>query len=193
MDRIASRVANFGALLACFGAVSSVITFFDYELRILMWIELWGPLVAWGIRLGLIAVGVGIFFVAGMLDKSDSPEARAAAQEAERRAWDALKSHPRVQQLIADASRSLRIVWEPNGDPDAYVVRNVVWQDAQYRWLVDGTGPSYGPDDPRVTNVALYLERLSPPQRIVCGMDLATRSLVQQEAHPGTWAAFVGG
>jgi hypothetical protein len=192
-DRIANGVASFGAFLALLGLVSSVITFANYELRLLMWIDMWGSLVAWIIRAALIAGGIGLFFVAKIFDKSDSPEARAAAAEVHQRAWDAIKMHPRVQQFVADASQQLRISFEPSADPEVYVVRQFLWQDAGYRWTHGPNGPNYGPDDPQVTNVGVYLERASAPQRIVCSYDLATRRIVQQDAHPGTWAAVVSG
>jgi hypothetical protein len=64
---ISDKVAGFGALLGLFGLVSSLITFIGYELRVLMWIDLWGPLVAWSIRLGLIVGGIAIYFVASAL------------------------------------------------------------------------------------------------------------------------------
>lgn len=196
VDKIARRVASFGLLIALFGLVSSVITFFGYELRVLRWIDLWGPFVAWGIRLGLIVVGIGVYFVVGMLDKGDSPDViranEAEEREARARAWEAMKRHPRVAQLLADAAQGLRITWEPSADPETYVVRAFIWQDAQYRPYVDGVGRPYGPDDPQVTNVVACLERPTPPQRIVLGQDLATRAITTQEAHPGTWHAFVG-
>lgn len=69
---ILDRVQGFGLLVALLGLVSSVITFFDYELRVLMWIELWGSLVAWGIRLALIAGGLGLFFATGLLGGGDT-------------------------------------------------------------------------------------------------------------------------
>lgn len=73
------------------------------------------------------------------------------------------------------------------------MVRRVVWQDAHQRWTVDGVGPEYGSDDPRVTTAAFYLEREAVPQRIILVQDLASRSITQHEAQPGSWAAMVGG
>lgn len=195
-DRVAGRIAGFGALLALLGLMSSVITFVGYELRVLMWIDLWGPLVAWGIRLGLIVGGSATYLVAIRFDKGESPEvlraSRAAAEERRRREWEATMWHPRTVQVVADMAREAHVVWEPTGAPGEHVIRKVVWLDGQQRWQLDAQGRAYGPDDPQVTSVAVYVESASPPpRRLVCTQDLATRRLVWQDAHPGMWALFL--
>ena len=43
--------------------ISSVLYLLGYNLRILLWIDLWGPAVGWVIRIGLIVVGVALFIV----------------------------------------------------------------------------------------------------------------------------------
>ena len=57
------RIAGIGGLLAGAGIISIILHFFDYNLRLLMWIDNWGPGVGWGIRIGLIVVGAIIFLV----------------------------------------------------------------------------------------------------------------------------------
>ena len=62
MDRL-------GGLLALFGVASIVLHFMDMNLKILMWIDNWGEGAGWGIRIGLIVVGVALL----MLGKKKSP------------------------------------------------------------------------------------------------------------------------
>lgn len=55
-------LSSLGGLLALFGVVSSVLYFLKMNLRILMWIDSWGPTVGWAIRGGLVVVGAVLFF-----------------------------------------------------------------------------------------------------------------------------------
>lgn len=63
MDWIRDKLSGIGAFLALAGIISSGLHFIDYELRLLLWIETWGPTVAWAIRGGLIVVGALLFLV----------------------------------------------------------------------------------------------------------------------------------
>ena len=53
-------MARFGTYLMIAGAVSGLLSFFDYEFSLLMWIDSWGNGVAWLIRGGLILIGMGL-------------------------------------------------------------------------------------------------------------------------------------
>lgn len=195
--KIADKLTGLGVLLALYGVLSSILYFFDYNLTILMWVDLWGPLVGWGLRAGFIVGGGGLAFVASMFDGKDSPEARAAAQAAEHAraaAWAQVVSHPRAQQMAHDLSQYMRITFGQPNDTQTYQVRHIAWQDASYRWADPATNVHYGPDDPRVTNALFYLERADAPQRVAVSQDFATRQLSSpQEVHPATWNMFVGG
>lgn len=57
--------------MALIGVVSSVLYLINYNLRILMWIDMWGQGVAWGIRGGLIVAGAALFFIFGTGDDDD--------------------------------------------------------------------------------------------------------------------------
>ena len=46
-----------GRLMIILGVLSSILSLFDYEMKLLMWIDKWGTGPAWGIRIGLIVVG----------------------------------------------------------------------------------------------------------------------------------------
>jgi len=52
---------NIGFLLLALGIASSVIYFLDMELKWLRWINHWGENAAWGIRGGLVALGLLLF------------------------------------------------------------------------------------------------------------------------------------
>lgn len=183
-DRIARHIAEFGALLALFGFVSSVVSLFGYELRILLWIDRWGPVVAWVIRGSLIVGGMAISVIAYSFDASEGPE----AEEGRRQEREAMMRHPRTVQVTADMAREARVVWEPSGTPGEYVIRKVVWLDGQHRWRIDGQDRMYGPDDPQVTSVAVYVESVNPPRRLMYAQDLTTRRSAWQDVHPDAWA-----
>jgi hypothetical protein len=58
-----STLSGLGGLMALFGVVSSVLYFLKYNLRILVWIDSWGPTAGWVIRGGLIALGLVLLIV----------------------------------------------------------------------------------------------------------------------------------
>jgi hypothetical protein len=51
-----------GALLMFLGIGSIVLSFTNYEFRLLSFIDTWGDTVAWCIRGGLVLVGAALFF-----------------------------------------------------------------------------------------------------------------------------------
>jgi len=192
-DKVADKVAGGGAFLSLLGILSSVMYVFDYNVRLLMWVDLWGPVVGWAIRIGVIAGGAALFFVAKKFDKTDTPEAHAAAARAEDVAFQAMKQHPRTQQFLGDLAHQIRASWEPPTDPETYRIRLLVWQDAKFRWTDPATETHYGPDDAAVTNAAVYLEREQAPKRLYVHQDFGTRQFTQQEPGASTWHMMVGG
>lgn len=52
-----------GTYLAIFGIGSVILYFFDMQFRLLMWIDMWGESVGWGIRIGMIVLGAILFLV----------------------------------------------------------------------------------------------------------------------------------
>jgi hypothetical protein len=73
MDFIKSKLSSIGALLAVFGIASAVLSFFDYNLKLLMWVDLWGTTMGWVIRVALIVVGGALFL--GFNKSEDEEEA----------------------------------------------------------------------------------------------------------------------
>ncbi|MBW2526952.1 MAG: SPFH domain-containing protein [Deltaproteobacteria bacterium] len=52
-----------GPALVVAGLLSIVLSVIGFNLRILLWIDAWGPLVGWGIRVGLVLVGAVIWLL----------------------------------------------------------------------------------------------------------------------------------
>lgn len=55
---------NLGSFIAILGLASIALFFFDYELKILGWINNWGDNIAWAIRGGLVVIGAALFLMA---------------------------------------------------------------------------------------------------------------------------------
>lgn len=57
------KLASIGSFLVIVGIVSIILYFIGYNLRILMWIDMWGETVAWIIRIGITVLGAILFLV----------------------------------------------------------------------------------------------------------------------------------
>lgn len=66
-------MASFGAYLIFFGVGSAVLSFFEYELSLLMWVDTWGDGFAWLIRGAFILFGLAI--VSSEAKKQPAPQA----------------------------------------------------------------------------------------------------------------------
>ncbi|MFD2914175.1 hypothetical protein [Psychroserpens luteus] len=47
MDTIKSKLGKGGLLLAALGIMSIVLSFFNYNIRLLSWIDIWGNTMGW--------------------------------------------------------------------------------------------------------------------------------------------------
>ncbi len=56
---------QFALLLLLLGIGSSVVHFMNREMKLLRWIDTWGEGVAWGLRGGLIALGLLLLMAGG--------------------------------------------------------------------------------------------------------------------------------
>lgn len=54
---------NIGGALAFFGVGSFVLNMLDREFTLLSWIDNWGPEAGMAIRIGMVVVGAGLWFV----------------------------------------------------------------------------------------------------------------------------------
>lgn len=68
------NISSLGGFLALCGVVSSVLFLIGYNLRILMWMNNFGPTTGWLIRGGLIAGGAALFFIFGSGDDEDDED-----------------------------------------------------------------------------------------------------------------------
>jgi len=64
---------SIGLYMAIAGIASIVLNFMEMNLRLLMWIDMWGEGIGWAIRIGLIVVGAALF----LMGKDDDEEATA--------------------------------------------------------------------------------------------------------------------
>ncbi len=65
-------LANIGGFLAISGIISTILYLIDYEVSILNWINSGGPMLGWVIRIGLIVIGVLLFFLVGKSSEDDT-------------------------------------------------------------------------------------------------------------------------
>ena len=73
-NALKSKISGFGGAAALFGLVSIVLSFFNYNLRILMWIDLWGETMGCVIRLSLIVVGLAVYFLLNVPEEEEVPQ-----------------------------------------------------------------------------------------------------------------------
>lgn len=72
MKQFSAKIASFGAFMALAAVISSVLSFVGYNLRVLMWVDMWGETMGWVVRGGVLVAGGLLYFVFSKL--SDSPE-----------------------------------------------------------------------------------------------------------------------
>jgi len=65
MENITSKLGKGGLLLAAIGIMSIVLSIFNYNLRLLAWIDIWGSTAGWIIRILLIVGGGALFILFG--------------------------------------------------------------------------------------------------------------------------------
>ncbi|MEB2782828.1 hypothetical protein U3A58_20775 [Algoriphagus sp. C2-6-M1] len=65
MEQIKSRLGQGGLLLAAMGILSMVLALFNYNFRLLSWVDIWGNGMGWVIRILLIGIGGALFFLYG--------------------------------------------------------------------------------------------------------------------------------
>lgn len=65
MDVIKSKLGKAGLLIGAMGIMSIVLSIFNYNIRLLAWIDIWGSTMGWIIRILLILGGGALFFFFG--------------------------------------------------------------------------------------------------------------------------------
>ncbi|MFK7811566.1 MAG: hypothetical protein AB8B59_03675 [Maribacter sp.] len=65
MDVIKSKLGKAGLLIGAMGIISIVLSIFNYNIRLLSWVDVWGNTLGWFIRILLIVGGGALFFFYG--------------------------------------------------------------------------------------------------------------------------------
>lgn len=59
-SKVGGILSKVGGFLVLMGVGSAILSLFDYEFKLLMWIDNWGTGVGWLIRIALAVVGAGL-------------------------------------------------------------------------------------------------------------------------------------
>ncbi|WP_179319726.1 hypothetical protein [Winogradskyella helgolandensis] len=65
METIKSNLGKGGLLLAAMGIMSIILSIFNYNIRLLSWVDAWGNTMGWIIRILLIVGGGALFLFFG--------------------------------------------------------------------------------------------------------------------------------
>ncbi|EZH73908.1 hypothetical protein ATO12_13575 [Aquimarina atlantica] len=65
MENIKTKLGQGGLLLAAMGIMSILLSIFNYNIKLLSWVDLWGNTMGWIIRFLLILVGAALFILFG--------------------------------------------------------------------------------------------------------------------------------
>jgi len=71
MDEIKAKIGKAGLFVGALGIMSIVLSIFNYNIRLLAWVDLWGNTIGWVIRVLLIVVGGALFFLYGNDDTEE--------------------------------------------------------------------------------------------------------------------------
>lgn len=74
MDFIKEKIGKLGLIMAVMGIMSIILSIFNYNLRLLAWIDIWGTGMGWIIRILLIIGGAAIFFMFGSAEDDEDNE-----------------------------------------------------------------------------------------------------------------------
>jgi len=64
---------SIGTYMAIAGLASIVLHFLGMNLKLLMWIDMWGTTVGWAIRIGLLVVGIALVAMGPASEEVESP------------------------------------------------------------------------------------------------------------------------
>jgi hypothetical protein len=69
MEQIKSKLGNGGLILGAMGIISAILSIFNYNIRLLAWVDLWGNTMGWVIRILLIVGGGALYWFFGNTEK----------------------------------------------------------------------------------------------------------------------------
>ena len=185
MEKLKDKLSTVGAFLSAAGILSSLLAIFNYEVRILAWINLWGVGVAWAIRLGLILGGAAIFKI------FKPAEAAAEAMVAPVKPaieWDAyyrsLLADPAFSRFLAKVREQHAITFQAIADIQMYRVSHLQLSNTLGKVVPPGAQDIY------LANA--YLDRNG--ERLLVGAvwrDGRWESPLVKPLSPAEWAAYV--
>lgn len=65
MENFKVKLGKGGLLIAAMGIISIALSIFNYNIRLLAWVDLWGDTMGWVIRILLILIGGALYFFFG--------------------------------------------------------------------------------------------------------------------------------
>ncbi len=74
MENLKLKLGKGGLAIAALGIMSMILAIFDYNIRLLAWVDLWGEGTGWAIRVLLVVVGGALFFLFGRGDDDEDDE-----------------------------------------------------------------------------------------------------------------------
>lgn len=75
MDRKAKiKISNLGIAIAIAGLLSILFYFLPFDLLILVWIDFFGEVIGWVIRITLISIGLYLYYTYDQPDEESSKE-----------------------------------------------------------------------------------------------------------------------
>ena len=69
MEYFKYKLGKAGLIIAAMGIMSIVLSFFNYNIRLFSWVDIWGNTMGWAIRILLILIGGALFFFFGKYDE----------------------------------------------------------------------------------------------------------------------------
>ncbi len=71
MENIKLKLGKGGLILAAMGIMSIVLSLFNYNIRLLAWVDAWGNTMGWVIRILLILGGGALFLFFGREEEEE--------------------------------------------------------------------------------------------------------------------------
>lgn len=71
MENMKSKLGQGGLVLAAMGIISALLSIFNYNIRLLAWIDLWGSTMGWVLRIVLVLAGGALFFLFGKAEDDE--------------------------------------------------------------------------------------------------------------------------
>jgi len=71
MENMKLKLGKGGLILAALGIMSIILSIFNYNIRLLAWVDAWGNTMGWVIRILLILGGGALFLFFGREEEED--------------------------------------------------------------------------------------------------------------------------